>query len=275
APEIAGDAGGVLATTGAGLAGRDDAVVALRRLRAFGYATLSFTLHGLEAHHDWFVGRKGAFQALMTANRHAVAAGLGVHWNVFLDRRNLPEIPELLARGREEFGITAWLDIPAHRVSARLWRYESLRPDLQGVQRLLSQLDAAVWEGPLKNRPLDAYTEGAWLQAWQRCSDMAAFRHPFEPPAWPPAACPEHLVCYLMPERQLFLEPMCGAWMPLGILPATPSAAIARLHAVDAPPYAALRPADARLPERDSDVLHTQGYSVRYKAISTEVFGDQ
>lgn len=276
APEIVGNkTRGVLHTTGAGLGKRDDAVVMLKRLRTFGYTALSFTLHGLESHHDWFVGREGAFQTIIAASRQVVTAGLGLHWKVYLDRLNLFEIPALLARGREEFGVTAWLDIPIHRVSARLWRYEMLRPDLHGVQQLLANLDVTLWGGPLKDRALETLTEDAWLAAWRQHPDAPAFRHPFEPRAWPPISDPGDLVGHLMPRDQLFLEPLCSTRIPLGPLPATHEELYNRLRVVNAPLHTAMHPTDARLPQCGLTLLHTQGFSVRYKAISAAVFGDK
>ena len=77
-----------------------------------GFEGLSFTLHGLADSHDRYVNRPGAFHDIIQATRQGVEAGFSIHWNLFLDRRNLGEVSELAHRASEEYGGTLYLDLP-------------------------------------------------------------------------------------------------------------------------------------------------------------------
>jgi hypothetical protein len=259
---------GVLATNGFGLARAPGHGAIFRRLRQFGYTGVSFTLHGLEKNHDWFVRRKGAYQDILCASARTVEAGLGIHWNIFLDRRNLTDVPTLVELCREAFGGSLHMGFPYHRVSRRMWWYEKLRPSLGDVRkRLPAELITEI-----SKQPLEHLTEGSWLHAWRRAPDSNAFRHPCQPAAWPPSEPVESLALCVTRDRTVELDPLCAPRIKLGELREGQDVLVQRLRTLPGEHPASGAPAmDAPFPP--SDLLHDKGYSVRYKAISATVYG--
>ena len=270
APEIVGKENtAVLATNGYGLAHRDDFPDVFGRLRAFGFGGCSFTLHGLEAHHDWWAGRDGAFQDILTASRRAVQCGFGLWWNLYLDRENLEDIPALVDICAGELGGSGALGIPFHRVGARMWRYEQHRPSLRDVsERLALGVLPDAWRGPL-GCALDRLTEAHWISIWEEAPDSDGFRHPLEPTTWPPQPPFEHVQLYLTRDRHVDLDPLCAERIRLGRLSDGKEAALERLTALHPPAFSDTRPDEARRRLGESDLLHCHGFSVRLKAISS------
>lgn len=272
-PRIVGEGNTILGTIGSGLAERDDYMAVFSRLRDFGYTDIFLTLHGLEEKHDWFVRRKGAFQTILKASRRAAEAGFWIIWTVFLDRRNLEDVPQLQALAKQEFGIPSlYLEVPRHRVSRRMWLYEELRPRLGDVQELLRGMDAETWRGWLTNRPLEELTESAWLDAWRREPNSDEFLGRRDLKSWPE---PPRLETIISIDRhgQVYLDPQCGELIPLGTLSDGKDEILKRLQHVPAPPFSDMLPAEARLPDSDCDLLHPHGHSVRCKAISAALYG--
>ena len=261
APSISVQAS-VLSTNGYGLARRPDWRDALSQLRDWGYEGVSCTLHGLEQRHDWFARRPGAFRDITTVSRQALEAGMWLHWNVYLDALNLPEIAPLVELCRSEYGCSPVLSIPHHRVNARLWHYEELRPSLDAVAaRVPEALLAASFDPPLTE-----LTEAAWATAWARAGDLRDFRHPMEPESWPPEEG-DAVSLVATASREMELETCCGPRMPLGPLADGKAAILARLRVLPGPHPGE----DATLEDlrhEDGQLLHTSGFSVRYKAMS-------
>jgi MoaA/NifB/PqqE/SkfB family radical SAM enzyme len=270
-PRIVGEGSKILATTGSGLAECDDYTSVFDRLREFGYTDIFFTLHGLEEEHDWFVRRKGAFQAVLKASRRAAQAEFGIIWSVFLDQRNLEGVPLLQAFGAREFGLRSlYLEVPRHRVSHRMWLYEKLRPRLGDVKELLRAMDPETYRGWLKDRPLEELTESAWLSAWRRDPDSDEFQGRRDPKSWPE---PPRFEVIISIDRngQVHLDPQCGEPILLGKLSDGRDEILRRIQHIAAPPFSDMSPAEARLPDSDSDLLHPHGHSVRCKAISAAI----
>lgn len=66
-----------------------------RRLKDLGLSYVGISLDGLEATHDRFRGKKGAFQATMAGMRHCQEAGLKVGLRFTLNRGNFREVPAI------------------------------------------------------------------------------------------------------------------------------------------------------------------------------------
>lgn len=269
-PTVSAFGGGVLATNGFGLARAAEPDQVFARMRDFGYDGVSLTLHGIEGNHDGFVGRKGAHQDIMKASRRAFEAGFGVHWNIFLDSRNLEDVPRLVGLKQARFGGTEAIEVPHHTVSRRLWRYEELRPSAEHVRtRLprLCELDPDRWRGRLEER-----TEAHWLTLWESGAEPDRFANPAEPKSWPPTEALGNLVIFIARDREVYLEPLCAPSMRLGRLDEGRSAIENRLWGLREPRGGI----DQETAERvlgSTDLLHPTGASVRYKAMSAAVYG--
>jgi len=273
-PQIVGEGNTILGTTGFGLAERDDYMAVFSRLREFGYTGIFFTLHGLEEKHDWFACRKGAFQTILEASGKAAEAGFRIMWSVFLDQRNLEDIPPLQVLGKQEFGIPSLsLEVPRHRVSHRMWQYEKLRPRLGDVKELLLGMDTEAWTGWLKDRPLDEFTESAWLNAWRKEPHSDEFMGRRDPKSWPQPPRFEDII-HIDVDGQVFLDPQCGELILIGRLSGGKDEIQRRIQQVATPPYSDMSPEEAQLPESDSELLHPHGHSVRCKAISAALYGN-
>jgi MoaA/NifB/PqqE/SkfB family radical SAM enzyme len=166
-----------LATNGYGVARAAEPEGMLRRLRDFGMDRLSFTLHGLELHHDWFVCRRGAYEDIWEAARLCDQVGLAKYFNIFLDRRNVANLGPLLeqtgaagANTGREAGVS--VSVPAFVANHRSHIYEeTLRPRLSDLEPVRHHLEER-WGGLLEQ-----YTE-AFLTA--RMLDSCDTSHPTE-----------------------------------------------------------------------------------------------
>jgi len=54
------------------------------------------TFFGIGETHDWFVRRKGAYQDNLLATERLLEAGIGPRWQLFLTRKILPELDDLM-----------------------------------------------------------------------------------------------------------------------------------------------------------------------------------
>jgi hypothetical protein len=271
-PQLSVPHGGHWPTNGFGLAQREDYAAVLERMCAIGLRTLHFTIHGLRDHHDWFVCRRGAFDDIVLAGRRARAAGFQIGWQVYLDRENIAALPELVDMSVVETGSTPWLDVPNHRVSRRLWRYEALRPRLADL-RAYPAADRVFRD--LHRQPPEEMTAAAWLEEWAEATDAVRLRHPFEPPTWPPTEAFDNLTLYILRNRKVYLDPMCAPRILLGDLSDGKAAIVDRLHRLAAPVYRELAPDEVTLTFEEGEELHPVCFSVRYRAISKAVFAHE
>lgn len=263
-------------TNGYGLAERDDYKEVFARLRYLGCRGISFTLHGLEEKHDWFVCRKEAFQTILKAGRRAADFGFAIHWNIFLDRCNSVDIPPLMELGKREFGLKSFtVGFADPNVSLRSWQYEKIRPRLGDVKELLQGLNPDSWTGWLKYQRLEDITESALLCKWEQDPDSKMLQSPWESPTWPPSPPFDNVVLRIDRNRQVFYDPACGELMRLGSLADGKDKILRRLQNAPEPPYRNISAAQARqfLPESDADLLHGEIGSVRLTAIAAAIFG--
>ena len=146
-PAVSGEeyASGSVPTCGFGIARREDHASLLGRLGELGFSELSFTLHGLRDHHDWFARRRGAFDDVLAATHRALACGFTIRWQIYVDGRGLHDVIPSVRRALRETGKPPAIGIPFHRITARLWRYEKLRPTLADIrERGLDRLSEKV-----------------------------------------------------------------------------------------------------------------------------------
>ena len=146
-------------SNGWGLARIEDWQQAFARLKGLGFASLGTGVHGLPEEHDWFCRRRGAFADLAEAGRRALASGLDLTWEIHLNRRNLGQVGELIAKLRALSDGKAKIiwSISAFYMNDRLRALEELRPTEEDLGPVLDEL-LAVYQ---REEPI---TEGAWVQ---------------------------------------------------------------------------------------------------------------
>ena len=260
--------GGYLVSNCYGLAHRVDIEQVFQHLNDDGIRTITSSLHGFREHHDWFVNRRGAFDDIVLAGRKAKAAGFEIRWQIYLDKINLRELSPLVDFIFKETEVPPQVSIPAHRVSRRLWAYEKLRPNLSDVR---THPLAGTVKSYLGDLPEDS-TGGKWLERWRENPCGKEFRHPFEPPAWPPNPEFAGLTFYLRRDRRVYFDPMCAPPIYLGHLAESKDALLARLQTIPAPVSVDIKPDTAQLSALEADLLHPIGASLRYKVISIAHF---
>ena len=64
--------------------------------KSVGPATCQLSFFGMEETNDWFYRRKGAFRDALTATERLLDVGMKPRWQIFLTRKLIPEIDELL-----------------------------------------------------------------------------------------------------------------------------------------------------------------------------------
>jgi hypothetical protein len=269
--DIATEHSGWLVTNGFGLARRDDYRRIFEKMQKLGIENIAFTLHGLRDHHDWFVRRPGAFEDILLATQRVNAFGFCIHWQIFVDKAGIGDLPALIALSVKETGNVPSLTLPYHRVGGRLWQYEKLRPTVSDVDtHKLSQLI----DDPKKNIFIRAehLRASSWLKQWTESPDSDQFKHPYEPRAWNPDLTYPMLSIRIDRHRKAYLDPMCHAPIFLGELCEGKRAIIARMAQLQLPQDAYITPQEVRLSADEQEQLHPIGFSLRYKEITKKRF---
>lgn len=119
-----------------------------RWAREVGPGTCQITFFGMEQTSDWFYRRKGAFRDALTATERLLDAGLKPRWQIFLTKKLIPEIGDLLGlvdrlRLRERVAalggeFTIFLHTPGPDGNAR--EIEHLRPTEEEVRSLPAEI---------------------------------------------------------------------------------------------------------------------------------------
>jgi MoaA/NifB/PqqE/SkfB family radical SAM enzyme len=65
--------------------------------KSMGPDTCQISFFGMEATTDWFYRRKGAFQDALTATERLLAVGMKPRWQIFLTKKLLPDLNDLLS----------------------------------------------------------------------------------------------------------------------------------------------------------------------------------
>jgi MoaA/NifB/PqqE/SkfB family radical SAM enzyme len=264
--DIAADHGGWLVTNGFGLAHRNDYLKLFSTLRRIGITTIAFTLHGCEQHHDWFVRRQGAYNDILKATRRAQIYGFNVNWQIFVDKKGIGDIHDLVRLAEQEVGEQPSLTIPYNRVGRRLRQYEFLRLELSDVKR--HQLDKII-DDPKKNFLLfsERLTSIMWLQKWLENNNSDEFMHPYEPRQWPPDILYPSLSIVINQTHKVFLDPMCSKPILLGDISEGKTALLKNIQNLKLPEHADLLPSEIALTPHEAEQLHPSGFSFRYKEI--------
>ena len=265
--DIATEHGGWLVTNGFGLAHRYDYRFVFEKLHAMGIHTIVHTLHGLQAHHDWFVCREGAFDDILLSTRRAKGMGFSIIWQIFVDRVGIKDVSGLIELATNECGEPPSLSLPYHRVGGRLWHYEKIRLTLKDIEK--HHLHKII-DNPGKNSFSDpaSLTSHAWLEKWIKFPDSDEFKHPFEPRFWPSKASYEGLSIRIERDRKVYFDPICSSPIFLGKITDGKDVIIERLENLQKPLYVDLMPSEVRLSPDEQEQLHPAGYSLRYKEIS-------
>ena len=112
-----------------------------------GITQARLSLHGMEATHDWFVGRSGAYADLMEAAKRLEDHGISVGWNVFLSKANINDVEEMIGVLRS---LTADVDpfinvtVPTWKPNRRLMEYEPLRLDVYELEAAIQGISGNV-----------------------------------------------------------------------------------------------------------------------------------
>jgi MoaA/NifB/PqqE/SkfB family radical SAM enzyme len=265
--DIATENGGWLVTNGFGLAYRDDYLLMYEKMRAMGITTIAFTLHGLQKHHDWFVCRQGAFDTIVLATNRAKQFGFSINWQIYVDKLGISDVPKFIDFALKETGGLPYLGVPYHRVGGRLWHYEKIRLTLEDVEKhqLHTLIDEPCKNGLIKSENM---TASAWLRKWVDLPVDDMFKHPFEPPSWPPQTSFTQLSMRIDRNRKVYIDPLCNAPLYLGILSEGKEIIVERLAKLPVPLYCDLMPIEVILSPKEQEQIHPSGFSFRYKEIS-------
>ena len=140
-----------LSTNGYGLARIEDwrpVFEALRRanVRGFGFG---FAIHGLEAEHDWFVQRTGAYRDIATVTRRALDCGMDLEFEIHLNKRNLSSFGSIVD-SLEEMALgqaKIYSGVPGYCMNERLRAFEPLRPTRADKEHIAAVLQRAPDRG--------------------------------------------------------------------------------------------------------------------------------
>ena len=112
------------------------------------YKGVQLTFFGLPDTHDWFAGRKGAFDDLLGAARRAFDMNLTVHMSVMLHSRMLHDFPELLSvlaqHGLPLFKGWSWESYQTLDPVGRAYAMEDLRPQMDEIEALPTVVKARI-----------------------------------------------------------------------------------------------------------------------------------
>ena len=256
----------VLSTNGYGIARAENYREILQKLKNFGTKGISLPLHGLEEHHDWFAHRKGAFQDVLLAAERAAEVGMGVYFNVWVDRQNIPHLSEVMdiisgLRGRVQSEVTQFITLPRFIVTGKdeVRFYESeLRPRLSDLEALPSDM------APVEP-PYDKYTESSWVEGiLANPTEPSFMKEEFDDIS-------DDEGCYILIIDRLFdvyREPYNFDWPPakIGNLKTDSLPVILdRLEAHQTPQIPDLVTLAGKFGDRDSTLIHRSAFSVRSK----------
>jgi len=116
--------------------------------KSVGPDTCQITFFGMEATNDWFYRRKGAFMDALIATERLIEAGMKPRWQIFLTKKLLPEIDDLMRlidylklhervkNLGDEFQL--FMHTPGPEYEGR--KIEHLRPTLDEVKSLPQEL---------------------------------------------------------------------------------------------------------------------------------------
>jgi MoaA/NifB/PqqE/SkfB family radical SAM enzyme len=142
----------------------------IQRLKQAGKTDVQLSFHGLASTHDAFVGRKGAFDALVRTARLSTHSGLEVRSQIFANRSNAGEIADLYDfLLNNDLVETEAISFPVTNYVGRAKMHEDLRLDVasreQIPKRFSGQFAALSTEAELAERAAEA-TDTFWRQVF-------------------------------------------------------------------------------------------------------------
>ncbi len=116
--------------------------------KEIGTKACQITFFGMQDNNDWFYRRKGSFRDNITATERLLDAGISPRWQLFLTKRIIPELPEILKlvdqmrlyERTEAIGgnFDIFLHTPAPDGEA--WNIEHLRPTVSDLDLVPTEL---------------------------------------------------------------------------------------------------------------------------------------
>jgi MoaA/NifB/PqqE/SkfB family radical SAM enzyme len=138
-----------ISTNGYGLARIEDWRPVFEALQRASVRWFGFAIHGLEAEHDWFVRRTGAYRDIATVTRRALDCGMAVGFEIHLNKRNLSSFGSIVD-SLEEMALgqaTIYSGVPGYFMNERLRAFEPLRPTRADKERIAAVLQRAPDKG--------------------------------------------------------------------------------------------------------------------------------
>lgn len=130
-------------TTGVGLMARSDQESVVQAYLENGYHNFGITIHGISAHHDEIVNRKGAFDKAIAAARFLSQMGCRVQISLMANRF-FAEDAEGISRLIDDLGVDEiYFAIPIFTPHANMMRFEPYRATLETFEKIYCYLP--VW----------------------------------------------------------------------------------------------------------------------------------
>ncbi len=127
-------------TTGAGLMARSDKEAVVKAYRENGYNNFGITIHGISAHHDEIVRRKGAFDKAIAAARFLSQMGCKVQLSLMMNRY-FAEDAEQISRLIDDIGFDEiFFAIPIFTPHANMMAFEPYRATLETFEKIYHYL---------------------------------------------------------------------------------------------------------------------------------------
>ena len=127
-----------VATSGIALAVRNDWKDVLDGLKLLEVPFMVLSFHGIGATHDRAVGRKGAFEELLTGLKRIRSAEIDIQINVFITKENISEIPELIKSviAPDSVHENILISFARYNATSRGRRYEKLRATYEDIEKI-------------------------------------------------------------------------------------------------------------------------------------------
>lgn len=123
-------------TTGLGLMARSDKEAVIQAYLENGYHEFGITLHGVSAHHDEIVNRKGAFDKAIAAARFLSQMGCRVQISLMVNRF-FAEDADQISRLIDDMKVNdIYFAVPIFTPHANMMRFESYRATLETFEAI-------------------------------------------------------------------------------------------------------------------------------------------
>jgi hypothetical protein len=153
--------------------------------------TCQITLFGIGETNDWFYRRQGAFEDCLSATEALLSVGMKPRWQLFLTRKILPELDELMRlvdrlqlRERvQALGGEFQLFIHTPSPDGEGRKIEWLRPTLDEIQSIPAELIDLSAKYTHNDRPFQV-TEAQWIEQIQAEDEQFPCAYGEPDPLW-------------------------------------------------------------------------------------------